>query len=242
MTLNLLAVLLFLNLLATISLWRTSARKPETLKRKFLKALLHSGPITPKHQSPKSIGEGISSLVTEEDQRFFDDFSDFARVVNWWLADKDVGGPWRLQELPDTELTLHFSDMPNFGRRYSVFHNQVKVGILEVFPAGIKCGAEEPWVHTDIEIEWVRLLSYRTIRSFLHDIAMHVTDPRPDTNQHLQNETLIDQALADVMWETQRISDAGMDGKGYGQLELRLHGLANWYIERRNAPGLPGPD
>jgi hypothetical protein len=241
MTLELLAVLLFLNLLATISLWRTSARKPETLKRKFLKALLHSGPIMPQHHSPKSIGEGFASLVDEEDQRFFDDFRDFARVVNWWLADKDVGGPWRLQELPDTELTLHFSDMPNFGRRYSIFHNQVKVGILEVFPASIHYGAEEPQVYTDIEIEWIRLLSYRTIRGFLQDIALHVTDPRPDAIEHLKNETLIDRALVDVVWKTQRVSDAGI-GEDYGQLELRLHGLANWYFERKNAPGLPRPD
>ena len=146
-----------------------------------------------------------------------------------------------MQELPDTELTLHFSDMPNFGRRYSIFHNQVKVGILDVFPAGIHYGSEEPQVYTDIKIEWIRLLSYRTIRGFLQDIALHVTDPRPDTNEHLKNETLIDRALAEVVWKTQRVSDAGI-GEGYGQLELRLYGLANWYFERKNALGLRRPD
>ena len=30
-----------------------------------------------------------------------------------------------------------------------------------------------------------------------------------------------------------------MDGESYGQLELRLNGLANWYFERKSAPHLP---
>jgi hypothetical protein len=240
MKLEILASLVFLNMLATISLWQISARKPEKLKKKFLSALLHSEPITPRHQPPKCIGEGFGEpLVSNDDQLFFADFRDFARVVNWWLSDSDVGGPWRLQELPDTELALQFSDMPNFGRRYSIFYNQVNIGTLEVFPAGLRYSAEKPLVYADIEIEWVRLLSLGTIREFLADIALHVTDSNPNTNEHLQTEILIDRALAEAMWRTYRISESGMDGESYGQLELRLHGLATWYFDRKRAPGLP---
>jgi len=49
--------------MATIALWRDSARKPEKLKRKFTAALLHDEPITPRHQPPKAIGERFNSLV-----------------------------------------------------------------------------------------------------------------------------------------------------------------------------------
>jgi len=240
MTLELLAGLLFVNLLATISLWRVSARKPEKLRKKFLSALLHSAPITPNHQPPKSIGEGFSSpLVSNDDQRFFDDFGDFARVVNWWLADSDVGSPWRLQELPDTELSLRFSDMPNFGRRYSIFYNQVRLGTLEVSPAHLRYSADNPLVYADIEIEWVRLLTLHTVRALLDAIALHVSDPNQNTLGHLQIEVGIDRALTEVVWQTQRISESGMDGESYGQLELRLHGLATWYFVRKHAPDLP---
>jgi hypothetical protein len=52
-----------LNVMATIALWRDSARKPEKLKRKFTAALLHGEPITPRHQPPLAIGERFNSLV-----------------------------------------------------------------------------------------------------------------------------------------------------------------------------------
>jgi hypothetical protein len=127
---NVLVVIVILNALATIALWRNVARKPEKLKKQFIKALLHSEPIDPKHRQPKTIGEGWS--VGDKDRKFFTDFADFAGVANWWFSQPYIGWlgrPWRLQELPDTELKLTFSDSPTFGRRYDLYHNQVQVGI-----------------------------------------------------------------------------------------------------------------
>ena len=69
-------------------------------------------------QPPNKIGESAPSLVRLQDLLFFDDFRDFGGVVNCWLGDEHVGGPWRRQELPDTDLTLNASDMLDFGRRY----------------------------------------------------------------------------------------------------------------------------
>jgi hypothetical protein len=43
----------------------------------------------------------LASLADDEDRRFFTDFAEFADVVNWWLADENVGTRWRLQKLPD---------------------------------------------------------------------------------------------------------------------------------------------
>src|SRR5262249_6581233 len=113
------------------------------LKKKFIKALRGSEPIVPKHQPPKSIGESVPSLVRREDRLFFDDFRDFGTVVNWCLADEHVGGPWRLQELPNTDLSLNFSHMPDFGRRYDIFYNQVPLGTLEVSP-GVATAPKNP--------------------------------------------------------------------------------------------------
>jgi hypothetical protein len=51
--------------------------------------------------------------------QFFSDFEDFANVVNWWLADPDVhpDNPWRLQELPKSELLkLGDPEYPTYGR------------------------------------------------------------------------------------------------------------------------------
>jgi hypothetical protein len=45
-----------------------------------------------------------------------------------------------LQELADTELRLGFHDSPTYGRRYEIYHNQVRAGSLELqtsYAAGI---------------------------------------------------------------------------------------------------------
>jgi hypothetical protein len=108
-------VIVVLNVLATITLWQTAARRPEKLKKKFINALLHSQPIEPKHRQPKTIGEGWG--VHDQDRKFFAEFENFAEVVNWWLLGPTEKLSWRLQERPDTLLKLDFYDSPSYGRR-----------------------------------------------------------------------------------------------------------------------------
>ena len=130
MSFNILFMIVVLNVIATITLWQTAARRPEKVKKKLFAALMDNKPIVPKHQRPKSIGEGWG--VYDQDRKFFADFEDFADVVNWWFATADIGGPWRLQELADTELRLGCHDSPTYGRRYEIYHNQVRAGSLEL--------------------------------------------------------------------------------------------------------------
>jgi hypothetical protein len=99
-----LAVIVGLMAVAIINLSREAARKPPRPNKRFLKELLHSEPITPKHNPPKAAGGEYSGLVDDEDRRFFADFAEFADVVNWWLAEEYVGSHWRLQELPDGDV------------------------------------------------------------------------------------------------------------------------------------------
>jgi len=213
-------------------LWQTAMRKPPKLKKKFVTALLHGKPIMPKHEPPKVASERFISLANDRDRIFFKDFELFADVVNRWLADPHVEGPWRLQELPDIEIKLDFSDMPRFGRRYSVFHNQIKVGILEV-SRGANYTADTPNINAYIQLEWVRLLAFGTVRAFLDSIAMHVCCPDRDASGYLESRILIDAALTGVVWQTQQISEFDLDD--YGELELPLAGSATWYFERKRA-------
>jgi hypothetical protein len=127
-------IIVLVNLGLTIELWRRAARRPEKLKKKFLKRLFESKPITPKHEHPPPLKEGYG--VGNKELQFFNEFGHFANVVNWWLADPHVGGPWRLQELPEAELSLHgnFDHGPVYGRSYAIFHNQQRLGTLEISP------------------------------------------------------------------------------------------------------------
>lgn len=133
-------IVVALNAGATITLWQRAARRPEKLKKKFRNRLWESEPITPKHEPPPSLSKkGL--FVREHDLQFFSDFEDFANVINWWLTDEYVyphGNPWRLQELPKSELLkLGSPEYPTYGRRYAVFHNQVRIGEMASGLAGL---------------------------------------------------------------------------------------------------------
>jgi hypothetical protein len=234
--LEILAIIVAVNAIATITLWREAARSPPRPNKKFLKNLLYAAPIEPDHERPKVIGDEYPSLASDDDRRFFVDFAEFVDVVNCWLAEKYVGSRWRLQELPTTELRLnHFSSGPEFGRRYALFHNQIKLGELEISPS-ISYSTETPEVHTNIEISWARLLSMDDITNFLDCIAMHVTNPRQDSAEYAAARRTIHFALTKCLWGTYRVSEfKGFEAQDWGELELSLDGSAEWYLER--APG-----
>jgi hypothetical protein len=232
---QILTIVVFLNAIATITLWQTAARRPEKLKRKFRNRLWNSNPITPKHQPPPPLKKGYA--VGDAELQFFSDFEDFANVANSWLTDPYIhphNSPWRLQELPKSELSLWAGGSgPAYGRTYAVFHNQVRVGEIEIKPHW-KYSTQTPRVKTHVELDWVRLLHFERIRSFLTDIAMHISESNPDALEYLRANQQIDLAMTRVLWGTQEISQYGLE-PDYGEIEVELDGLASFYLERRQA-------
>jgi hypothetical protein len=226
---------------AIFNLSRQAARKPPRPNKKFLKKLFRSGPITPQHNPPKAAGGEYTFAVTDEDRRFFADFAEFADVVNWWFAEEYVGSRWRLQELPDGDVSLNvsFEYGPIYGRCYAIFFNQVKLGRLEIRPShGHSYDAATPEVITEIEIDMVRLLSYDTIGGFLSTIASYVCERNPkDSKSHTNPNQAIVGALTKALWDTHHISEfADLDGQGWGELHCSFVGLATpWYFNRREA-------
>jgi hypothetical protein len=128
-----------INAVVTLSLWRmmaTKANRPAGLNKKAAKALWHSDPIVPRHDPPKVVGGRFPSLADEADRVFFDDFEEFADVVNWWFADEYVGSRFRLQELPDgnVKLNIGYDSGPVAGRCFAVYYNQSRIGRIELHP------------------------------------------------------------------------------------------------------------
>jgi len=237
MTYEVLSFIVIVNAAVTLGLWRALSRKvnrPPGLKKKFAKQLWRSAPIEPKHERPKVIGDDYPSLASDADRRFFADFVDFADVVNWWLVEEFVQSRWRLQELPSTELKLNrFSTGPDFGRRYALFYNQTPLGELEISPS-FDYTTEAPQVRAELEIRWVRLLGSDAITDLLDNIAMHVTDPKPNSPEYAAARRTIHFALTKPLWDTYRISEFSkdFDNQDWGEIELQLNGSAEWYIER----------
>jgi hypothetical protein len=248
MSFDFLTIVVIVNALATFVLW--SALQPAKIKKKFRKQLYDTKPITPKHQLPKAIGGKLESLVSEKDRVFFADFADFANVVNWWLADEAVGSRWRLQELPETVLRfpMKFSGYepqgPTFGRSYAVFYNQARLGALEVEPQ-FGYSADDPRVITYIHLDYVRLLSFQTIRDFFAAIADLACYDRRDRNEYFKTQQAaqqaIDRAMTEALWRSNEVDVYNnmldrierINAPDCGEIDLQLDGVARWYLERR---------
>ena len=233
---QLLWIAVLLNAGATITLWQRAARRPGKLKKKFRKRFWNGKPITPKHEPPPPLKKDAYG-VGKEQLQFFSDFEDFAEVVNWWLADPDAyhRNSWRLQELPKSELLALGQFGPTYGRTYAVFHNQVRVGKIEIAPRW-KYSTQDPRVEVHVELDWVRLFSFKTIRGFLIDIAKYLSEARSEL-EWLQTIQKIDLALIGVLWQTQEISQFkfAMDEPSYGEIKVYLDGLGSFYFKRREA-------
>jgi hypothetical protein len=236
-----LAIIVGVLAIAIINVSREAARKPSRPNKKFLNKLLRSEPIIPKHDPPKAGGNFSSMADTDEGKRFFADFAPFAEIMNEWLADEYVGSRWRLQDLPDWDVRLNvdYSYGPTIGRSYDVFHNQVKLGRLEIRP-GYPYSPQAPNVITEVQLDSVRLLSFNSIASFLSGIAAYVCDDKAHYEKHERHSDAnqaITAALTEALWSNQQITEfEDLDGQGWGELYLHLQGRASHsYFKRREA-------
>jgi hypothetical protein len=235
MNYDFLIILVAITALMTFGLWRSVNRpKYKQLKKKFRKALWESGPIEPKHNKPTFKPVGFDR--TEWTAKFFDEFDDFADVMNWYLADD---ASWRLQELSDTEVGTAETG-PMFGRTYAVFYNQIKVGKLEIHP-GSYYGKKDRTITTHVELYWVRLLAYDRLVAFLTGLASHVVDLDKQSGEYVAATNAINTATVKALWEDNyRISEFDLpdnEAVNWGELELYLQGTPTWYFGRRDCEG-----
>ena len=131
---------------------------------------------------------------------------------------------------------------PTYGRTYAVFHNQVRVGKIEIAPRW-KYSTQDPRVEVHVELDWVRLFSFKTIRGFLIDIAKYLSEARSEL-EWLQTIQKIDLALIGVLWQTQEISQFKfiMDEPSHGEIKVYLDGLGKLLLpaQRSLAQGIRG--
>jgi hypothetical protein len=187
----------------------------------------------PKHNRPK-FEPYYSGVIAEWEAKFFYEFDDFADVMNWYLAYDHDNSPWRLQELPDTDVGSADTG-PISGRTYAVFYNQSRVGKLEIH-GDVFYGKEERKIYTRLELDWVRLLGYDQVTAFLDSLAMHVVDPYPQSGERADAQNTINAAMLKALWDSYRISEFDLPGDDgdWGELELRLNGTPSWYFTRRD--------
>lgn len=226
-------------------------QKPPYPKKKFARSLWGGEPIVPRHRRPAS-----TDAWSDQDKLFFSDFADFGDVVNWWLADEYVGSPWRLQELPETDLMTGapFVDGPSYGRSYEIFYNQARMGKMEIEATldfdpshghrwyGERGNGSEAsrQMRTTIVLRWVRLLDYDEVVGFLTDIAEHVTDhPNGPSGKERQAAlSAINLSMLKCLWSDYEISQfPDLDGQNWGDLSVAFTGTPSFYLRRRDSKG-----
>jgi hypothetical protein len=213
-------------------------QRPEELKQEFLDALLRSEPITPKNRPPPPLTKDLP-WIREDDIKFFNDFEDFADVINWWMNRdnwKDIEesrweSRWRLQERPTFELSIFGGEYPDYGRSYEIFYNQANIGLLEAasFP-GSKARVE-------IALDYVSLLSFSEVRSFLGVIAYFICHTIDGQHETPDPDDAIDRELAATLWDAFRASGRPPNQmrEPYPWLKLYLSGTAEYYFHYRQA-------
>ena len=242
MSYEVLITIVVINAFVTLALWRQVSRKanrPFGLNKKAAKALWRSDPIVPRHNPPKVAGGNWSGQARDVDRLFFADFTQFADVVNWWLADEFTKSRFRLQDLPEGDVLLNvdFDSGPRLGRCFALYYNQTDIGRLEIDPSYYYT-TENPNVYTSVKIEWPRFLSSHELIKILGAIAMHVTSNNPKSVESLAAGQSIHYALTETLWREYRISqyDRPDDAEDWGELNVSFHGVAEFYMQRKNAP------
>ena len=165
---------------------------------------------------PRQPAAAVYGLAAGERQ-FFNDFEDFADVANWWLANPDLGGsPWRLQEEAGDEC----------DRRYAIFHNQARLGTLEVSPVSYSTETTNVCTHIQLEqLEDVHLLSLCDIWGFFNAIARYTCDPDPGTKEYFEARQTINGTITGVRWRTNPLYKPY---KGSGE-EINIIGRIRWF-------------
>ncbi|KRR14542.1 hypothetical protein [Bradyrhizobium valentinum] len=245
MTYEVLIIIVALNALATVSLWRKvaskSSRGPQ-LNKKAADALWRGEPVKPKHDPPNFAKSQWSFMADDVHRQFFDDFRKFADVANWWFADEYNASRFRLQDLPDETLSLNVrhDDGPSFGRSFSIYYNQTRVGRLEISP-GHGYTTANPEVYTSLEIDFgARFLGFDELSDFLHAVAFHVTTGVADQSDYQSARLSIQSALTKTLWDNYRVSQYdNPDDEQWGELNVSFNGTADFFKRRRDAPARP---
>jgi len=198
------------------------------LSKAALKKLLEGGPIMPKHDHPSSLaGDGYAGSTLPHEFSFFEWFDLFAELANRQMGDE----PWRFQEKSNTVLSSSFEG-PSYGRRYDIFHNQLKIGLIEVSADVFQeFTPDAPYVNTEIKLEHVRLLPFHEVIGFLNWVAGRLAvgeDQRVPVEIKMQNLT----AMTECLWPVEELDDPA-----WTELSVMWDGKATHYIHWRAKHG-----
>jgi hypothetical protein len=224
--------------------------KPK-FKKKRLHDLFYSEPIKVQHKPP-------NDLTPDGKQRWGAEDYDFECFRALWFFGQAANqhleyARFRLQEIGETEISGDLSsDGPEYGRRYEIFYNQVKLGLLQIMARHERhFDKQDRSVYAEITIDGVPVtaLPYENVYGFLVTIASLVTSTsrRPHDGPKTEYEAAlsdIQYKLMDAMWRTSRDYTLTEQSTWFWDFKVRLCGTPDlYYAMESHARGerKPGP-
>jgi hypothetical protein len=191
--------------------------------KKWIDGLRFGNPIEPVHEKSKGFPKDGWG-VFEGDHLFFEDFAEFADLMNKWFAED----PWRLQEQANTDWP-GMTDGPSHGRRYSIFYNQHRVGQLAIKASILPVYSHaEPDVMALVEINHARLLPYGQLSGLHGALIHHLTSPEV----YKEEQRAFLSSMLKAVWGLGRGGSAPTPLE-FTELEFRISGSASTYLRQR---------
>ena len=133
--------------------------------------------------------------------------------------------PWRVQELPNAELTGR--EEPDYGRRYEIFYNKYSVGNLQIFAGHPYDNSDNQQVGTEIELHYARLLPFAAIKRFVSAIANFTASGNAEEALRVSNT--LHETMLNELWQYE--FDPDLDSrKNGGSIELRFSGSSAAFL------------
>lgn len=161
----------------------------------------------PKHNSPNETWK--PGTIDPVDQAAFDDFKLFGATIDWETSD-----PWSLEETSDTGRSAWYLDSPDYGRRWIVFYNAVKIGWLEISPhpthlfGTVEEFRADPNAQVDMRLNWMRFIPYYDAFGLLYAVALNMQGVELGYDAARERaKTSAESALTGHLWEVMRAAE-----------------------------------
>jgi hypothetical protein len=226
--------------------WRSKSQLEDKRSRE-----MEAGPKTvisietkPRYLTP----DGNPCFGAEEDYHFsvFELFRGFGDFFNSWRSST----AFRLRELQDTKITYRDLDLgPNYGHRYNVYHDQFKVGLLQISASRVQFSRSDGLtfsetvqqidhleVHVNIFLDpfSTTTMSFKEVKAFLEAVAQMTTSATQGCSytgyEGITQRQYVKKAIETAMQEALWNSHLTTSDRAGPSLHLFFAGLpTDWY-------------
>ena len=132
----------------------------------------------PQHDRPATVGGRYGADRGDPvDQAAFDELALFGATLDWSTSDA-----WCIEETSDTMRMAWYLDSPDYGRRFLIYYNSLKLGWVEVSanPEKLFGTVEEfhtaPRARLDMELSMMRFIPQEDAFGLLYQAAFQMQD------------------------------------------------------------------